>query len=170
MGLCEHISFVYSMKTNSWSEIQLPTTRPLYQVISEACFVDGVLHWLVEYVTNGITQHCIMTFNLSTHVFYMISLPEPTWLRNRLIFIKDSLAVFSYDGFEGRVWIRRKEDNKVASWSNALKLTSLKVEDLKGYNPFTGVHYAFVFHSKSCYTIDKVICGESLEFLDKETC
>ncbi|GJS14347.1 hypothetical protein Tco_0408819 [Tanacetum coccineum] len=28
-------------------------------------------------------------------------------------------------------------DNNAASWSNGLKLSCLKVEDLKGYNPFT---------------------------------
>ncbi|GKA13656.1 hypothetical protein Tco_0693302 [Tanacetum coccineum] len=30
-------------------------------------------------------------------------------------------------------------DNNAASWSNGLKLSCLKVEDLKGYNPFTRI-------------------------------
>ncbi|GKB31689.1 F-box/kelch-repeat protein-like protein [Tanacetum coccineum] len=141
-------SYVYSLKTNSWTEIQLPTT-PFSEVMTLACFVDGALHWAVKCESNDIPHYCIMTLDLRTHVFGMISLPNPSWVTQRLLIIKDSLAVISSDGYESRMWIRIEEDNNDASWSKALKITSFGVEDSQAYNPFTFTcgSFRFCLHS-----------------------
>ncbi|GKB34040.1 F-box/kelch-repeat protein-like protein [Tanacetum coccineum] len=171
VGLCVHTSFVYSIKTNSWSEIQVPTTSRFSQVNTYGCFADGTLHWVVQCETSNVSHYYILTFNLSTHVFGMISLPKPNRLINRLTFIKESLAVNSDINRHIRwLWIRREENDNVASWSNASKLKSIEVEDSKGYNPFTGVHYALEVNSYYRYKINMDICGETLELLDKEPC
>nr|GEW39439.1 hypothetical protein [Tanacetum cinerariifolium] len=41
-------SYVYSVKTNSWNEIQLPAT-PFSEVMTWACFVNGALHWATRH-------------------------------------------------------------------------------------------------------------------------
>ena len=122
------------------------------------------MHWVVRCVTNNIGHYYILTFNLSTHIFGTIS-PKPNWLNNRLTLIKDSLAVLSDNGYKIWVWIRREENDDVAS-----KLKSLEVENSQGYNPFTGVHYALEVDSDHHHKIYMDICGETLELLDKETC
>ncbi|GKB52145.1 F-box/kelch-repeat protein-like protein [Tanacetum coccineum] len=131
---------------------------------------DGALHWVVQCETSNVSHYYILTFNLSTHVFGMISLPKPNGWNNQLTIIKDSLALVSSYHHETRVWIRREGNDNVASWSNASKLKSIELEDSKCYNPFTGVHYALEVDSYYRYMINMDICWETLELLGKETC
>ncbi|GJR95456.1 F-box/kelch-repeat protein-like protein [Tanacetum coccineum] len=167
-------SFLYTLKTNSWNEITsfLPTKFSYLKVKSSALFVNGTLHWLVEY---RIDKHHILTFNLSTHMFDKIRLPQPGCAIIQLTIIKGSLAVISNDGNDTIIWVRN-ECNNVASWSEPLILPSLRVEgenilneDFEGYNPETGVRSRLVSCLDSSYIIEMDMCVESLELLDKET-
>ncbi|GKB25345.1 putative F-box protein [Tanacetum coccineum] len=76
-------SFLYSMKANVWSNIGPPSTS-FYTVKSFACFVNGILHWVVKSESSDTGHSYILTFDLSTHVFGMISLPKPNWITNEI--------------------------------------------------------------------------------------
>ncbi|GKB34039.1 putative F-box protein [Tanacetum coccineum] len=76
-------SFLYSMKANVWSHIGPPSTS-FYTVKSFACFVNGILHWVVKSESSDTGHSYILTFDLSTHVFGMISLPKPNWITNEI--------------------------------------------------------------------------------------
>ncbi|GJT35821.1 F-box/kelch-repeat protein-like protein [Tanacetum coccineum] len=90
-----HNFFVYSMKTETWCAIASPSTT-FHDVVSRSCFVNGILHWLVSCDPDdrGVTCY-ILTFDLSTHVFGMISVPDHLGYLTELTVINSSLAVVS---------------------------------------------------------------------------
>ncbi|GKA58747.1 F-box/kelch-repeat protein-like protein [Tanacetum coccineum] len=119
-------AYIYTLKTNDWREIPLPTT-PFHILASHACFVNGTLNWLVDFSLDGsdlLDNHYILTFDFRTDNFAMIELPEPNWQDHRLTVIKGSLAVTSRGNDFTRFWVR-KEDNNTAIWSEVYKLDLL---------------------------------------------
>ncbi|XP_071740920.1 putative F-box protein At5g15670 [Rutidosis leptorrhynchoides] len=183
---------VYSLGTNSWTVVDTPNTK-FCKDASDACFVNGVLNWVVvskEETVNRPAYRCsIMTFDLSSHVFSTISLPEPYWVTDELTIINGSLAVISSNVDESWFWVR-KESNNVSSWSLFYKLKrnnfefayvshptpsgELFIRCAEGglnevYNPKTGVHLTLVKFGKRClHVVMETIYVESLELLDKE--
>ncbi|CAH1426643.1 unnamed protein product [Lactuca virosa] len=128
VSICHPYSYVYAMKTRTWCPI-LSCPTPVFFGMSNACFVNGALHWVVkEFNKSEQTDlSCIMTFDLSTNLFGMIALPEPSWETARLTTIQGSLAVLSTRDGETWTWVRRD-----ASWSVAFK-TKIG-QDLGGIN------------------------------------
>ncbi|GJR93602.1 F-box/kelch-repeat protein-like protein [Tanacetum coccineum] len=113
-------SFIYSLKTNSWSKIVTPILNA-YDAES-SCFFKGRLHWFVVCDLNDINRNRIMTFDLSTNVFGFISLPKPSLRFNNLMIIKGCLAVMlSHDDNHCSIWVMR-EYNNVASWTKAFDI------------------------------------------------
>lgn len=90
-------TFVYAMKTRAWCPIASP--MPLYnKVLSEACYLNGVLHWVVGRCfpySQEVQLRYIMSLDLRTHVFGMIALRRPSWETRKLVTIQGSLAVIS---------------------------------------------------------------------------
>lgn len=153
-------SYLYSMKTTSWSEIASPTTQISKMKSYQACFVNGTLHWVVRYHNNR--DLVIMTFHLSTHVFGTIALPEPRWYTRNLTIINGSLAVTSryncryYSDFERTcTWVRSEYDN-VATWSIVYDLQTTDLSRLIKFRD-------------TCYKMEIEAYVESLELLDKGT-
>ncbi|CAH1426647.1 unnamed protein product [Lactuca virosa] len=113
-GECVRSSHVYTMKIGTWCAIASPT--PLFRdVLSKACFVNGVLHWMVEcyvFELDDVDRRYILTFDLNTHVFGMIALPEPSCKIQGLSAIQGYLAVISTK--HDNAWILVWRD---ASWS-----------------------------------------------------
>lgn len=175
------VSFVYTMKTRVWREIASPAI-PFSEVKSRACFFNGALHWVVEYLTElkDITNCYILTFNLSTDVFDKISLPKPDLVSNQITIIKGLLGVISREWDNHWIWVMR-EYNNVASWLRAYKLTSFGygldsdfqasnyLEDYEYYDNETGMRSRLVAYTNSCYILDLDMCVESLEWFDTET-
>ncbi|GJU58560.1 F-box/kelch-repeat protein-like protein [Tanacetum coccineum] len=113
---------VYSMKKDAWCEIS-PPSASFYHVTSSPCFVNGTLHWMVECLDKlsyGKFHRCILTFDLATHVFSTIELPEPSCDFTHLTIFKGSLAIISRKGLINWIWVR--ECSNTTSWSLALKL------------------------------------------------
>ncbi|KAI3790307.1 hypothetical protein L2E82_03257 [Cichorium intybus] len=116
-------SFVYSMKKGSWCAITSnPKPFKWCDANSKACCVNGILHWVIinHLVKPGF---CIMTFDLSSHVFGIIELPETTRYKSiHLTIIKGFLAAISMDPGDCSIWVRRD-----SSWSVFLesKVTQL---------------------------------------------
>ncbi|GJU01552.1 F-box/kelch-repeat protein-like protein [Tanacetum coccineum] len=100
-------SFIYSMKTNSWSMIA-PPTRLFTYAISNACFFDGNLHWVVG---TSDSSNFIMTFSLTTRVFGTIELPK-NWrcwgCGRQLTIIKGRLAVIGRCFSDTTIWVMEK--------------------------------------------------------------
>lgn len=180
-------SLVYTINTGVWRAIASPTT-PFYYAKSRACFVNGALHWVVMgHPMDSINESCyIMSFDESTEAFGRILLPEPSWETKELTIINGSLAMFSSDGHNCRIWVRR-EYNNVASWSMVFKLESLPYEGLqivfvlttngyivintegegyKVYNPATGVRSRLVEFEAGSDHVDMVTYVESLGLLN----
>ncbi|CAI9265492.1 unnamed protein product [Lactuca saligna] len=178
-------SFVYAMKRGAnWRKIAFPTSSSSYRVLPSACFVNGALHWVVvERESNNVRRFYILTFDLSTDAFGMISLPEPSWGTIRVTTIQGSLAVISTKGDKCWIWIRRD-----ASWSVVYKLKKTKVGNvmevlqlnnnfdlllrtysakLHVYNPKTGAGSRLVDFKPASYIDDIVLFVESLQLLDK---
>ncbi|KAL7602620.1 putative F-box protein At3g16210 [Lactuca sativa] len=119
-------SYFYSLKTGTWCAIASPT--PFFSEVRRgiwgSCFVNGALHWVVDrYHTESHHSEipCIMTFDLSTHVFGMIPLPEPFQRLTRLTTFQGFLAMIStYDNNsyyrDCWIWVRRDD-----SWSVVYK-------------------------------------------------
>ncbi|GJX50736.1 F-box/kelch-repeat protein-like protein [Tanacetum coccineum] len=146
-------SFIYSLKTNSWSKIVSATPNYCYVTLgSYGCFFNRTLHWVVR--LNDIDQCCIITFDLSTNVFGFISLPKPNIRYYAPMIIKGCLAVMfmSHDGGDHcSIWVMR-EYNNVASWTKAFDISEgrLMNEDHKdaiSYNHETGTHSKLVVDS-----------------------
>ncbi|KAL7602618.1 hypothetical protein Lser_V15G23746 [Lactuca serriola] len=177
-------SFVYTMKKGCWCEIGFPSSSSssAYGVLSFTCFVNGALHWVVvkDYLTdsNDDVGRYILTFDLSTHVFGMISLPEPNWETRHVTTIQDSLAVISWKHDQSWIWIRRE-----ASWSVVYKfvegvmgvlqlsnnydlLVRTYGKTLQIYNSKTGARSELVGFNDVFYRDDIVLCVESLQLLD----
>ena len=70
------------------------------------------------------SEHYILTFDLSTHVFSKIVLPKPRWETKQLTIIQGSLTVISSEylnryNWENRdscIWVMR-EYNNTDSWA-----------------------------------------------------
>ncbi|GKD57170.1 F-box/kelch-repeat protein-like protein [Tanacetum coccineum] len=89
------------------------------------CFVNGSLHWIVKRYTDG---HCfIMTFDVRSHVFGSIELPEPGSEAKLLMIINGSLALVSGKGDQDWIWIRREYINS-HSWHVDLKFEKNQLE------------------------------------------
>ncbi|KAL4589778.1 hypothetical protein LXL04_002688 [Taraxacum kok-saghyz] len=90
-------SFVYAMKTHAWCAIAPPTF--LYtEVASNGCFVNGCLHWVVQRYNgdpNEEGRRYILTFDISTHVYGMMVLPQFRWTTRQLTTIK-GYSVYKY--------------------------------------------------------------------------
>ncbi|GJW15241.1 ribonuclease H-like domain-containing protein [Tanacetum coccineum] len=122
----EGCSFVYTMKTGIWCKIDSPAT-PFKNVVSQACCVNGTLHWVLAHLSNKLGDHSrlvvdIMTFDLGTNKFGLIALPENFCSRGimkntfQLTTINGSLAMMYQLCFGFcEIWMRR---DSTASWSN----------------------------------------------------
>lgn len=178
-------SYLYSMKTRSWIEIASPTTT-CFSLNSKACFFDGVVRGdLIESSTKR--SRLILTFNLSTHVFRTISLPEPNWTPKKLTIINGSLALIASNSDNTLIWMRRKHDNielctQIFNLNkNQLKgariLKSITNDDLlistndnwyQVYNAKTGVLLRLLKFEDAC-NVEMEMYVESLELLDRGT-
>lgn len=172
---------MYSMKTNSWSEIDFPTTATYSHVkgISRARIVNGALHWIVRCDPDNMFHSFIMTFDLSNNFFGMIPLPrqQPNWETEHLTIVKGCLTMISIEN--NNIWFRMwGKNNNVASWSRAFNLTSLRnkgvdnvlclksyTEEFETYNPETGIRSTFESVSDSSYEVEHDMCVGSLELL-----
>lgn len=129
------------MKANSWTKIASPPTNDRCLATSRACFIYGKLHWVVKCMLNDKCDYYIMTFNLKSHVFGIISLPKQIWVSNQLIIIEGCLGVISSDSDDydhACVWVLR-DYNDVASWTKVSTMRGLSFDnDLKSYNLETG--------------------------------
>ncbi|GJZ78425.1 putative F-box domain-containing protein [Tanacetum coccineum] len=168
-------SFIYSLKTNSWSKILSDTPNVYYVPFnsSSACFFNGTLHWVVKCELNDRNQFLIITFDLSTNVFGFISLPYPSLRFYNLRIIKGCLAVMCMSrdgGNHSLIWVMR-EYNNVASWTKAFDILegipmNKDHKDSISYNHETQTRSRLTVDSS--YTFDMDMCVESLELLDKE--
>ncbi|CAI9295056.1 unnamed protein product [Lactuca saligna] len=118
-------SFVYAVKSGTWCEIASPKHQNQIQSIRyDSFFFNGVLHW-VTYINQREKKtgciSCILTFNLSTHVFDMIPVPMSVriWVTSGLTTMQGSLALISCNDEISESWIRVWRD---ASWSVVFKL------------------------------------------------
>ncbi|XP_076909078.1 F-box/kelch-repeat protein At3g06240-like [Bidens hawaiensis] len=128
-------AFMYSLKTDSWSAIPPPSARisNTYNVktVVSACFFNGILHWAGKgniTACEGWTNF-ILTFNLSSHVFGYIWLPEYRVIE-QVTAINGCLAVVysAYDPFmkKSYSWIQvMKEYGNIESWSIVFKLEKI---------------------------------------------
>nr|XP_043626105.1 F-box/kelch-repeat protein At3g06240-like [Erigeron canadensis] len=188
-------AFVYALKTGAWCEIAYPAS-PFTRFWSRGCFLNGALHWLVDFhiPTTKVKKRYVMTLDLSTHVFGTIALPEPNCAARLLTTIKGSLAVISGEPKKRWIcWVRGKNhtDNTNAFWyvvyktktdpfSDIAKVFELTTNDgnfLLGthyachqvYNFETGVSSGLQRLSARCATVDIEQCVETLELLDRGT-
>ncbi|KAI3715068.1 hypothetical protein L6452_22034 [Arctium lappa] len=181
-------SLVYTINTGTWRAIASPAT-PFYYVKSHACFINGALHWVVmRYPMNSLNGHCyIMSFDVSTEVFGSLLLPGPTWETRGLTIINGSLAMFTNESRNCRIWMSREYHN-FASWSTVFKLVALpcegavqivfvpttngyivihtECEGYKVYNPTTGVRSRLVEFEVGSDHVDMVTYVESLALLN----
>ncbi|KAK9078848.1 hypothetical protein SSX86_002906 [Deinandra increscens subsp. villosa] len=135
-------TFIYSLKTDSWSRIPSPSSR-FYNMKSEkACFFNGILHWVVEGYVNKLstedpkdhTWSCfILTLDLSTCVFGHIVF-RTNWRIKQLTTVNGCLTVVclglgSWEG--GDCWIMTmKEYGNTESWCKLYKLDIKEAFDL----------------------------------------
>ncbi|KAL4553956.1 hypothetical protein LXL04_039929 [Taraxacum kok-saghyz] len=101
----------------TWCEIASPKSN--ISGMSEPFLFDGVLHWHVS--GDDLSSQQMLTFDLSTHVFGMIPLPEPicNWFITNITTIQGSLALISYNMRFHDSWIWVWKDG---SWSVVYKL------------------------------------------------
>ncbi|KAL7601300.1 hypothetical protein Lser_V15G23760 [Lactuca serriola] len=183
----EESSFVYTIKTDAWSEIASPTPV-FHEVLLNAYFVNGALHWVVERHYNNlhdVERFYILKFDLGTHVFDMITLPEPSSKTARLTSVRGFLAVISGDCDGCWVWVRR-----VDSWNvvykmkrkhvfdggllSVVQLTTngdllLLCEGFQIYNPKIGVPSRLVDFGSDSYIVGTEMCVETLQLFDVAT-
>lgn len=177
------------MKTRAWCTIA-PPTHLYTNVASKACFLNGALHWLVERYNAELTavhSRYILTFDLSTHIFGMIALPEPDMKKRQLTTIQGCLAVISNMHHDDTwIWVRRdaswfvvfrSERNKVQgrlkrvlqSTSNGDLLAKTCLGEAHVYNPKMGVQSRIVNFNSASLICDMEMCVENLELLDLAT-
>ncbi|KAJ0745144.1 putative F-box domain, galactose oxidase/kelch, beta-propeller, F-box associated interaction [Helianthus annuus] len=155
--LDENNTFIYSLKTDSWSTIPSPST-PFYYVKSNACFFNGILHWAVNgyLTTEPTTRHrssFMLTFDFSGNVFGYKLLP-----------LEDG-----YFCKGGHGWLRvMKEYGKTESWPELCKLQKESLLGTNFYNPQTGSYTKLLEFGPDCYKVEMDMYVESLELLDKE--
>ncbi|GJY84010.1 F-box/kelch-repeat protein-like protein [Tanacetum coccineum] len=181
-----HTSFIYSLKTNSWSEIDFPTGT-VFSVMPRAILFNGALHWVAAETSNR-CERMILTFNLSSHVFGTISLPEPSRRAEKLTILNGCLGVISRKRQTTWIWVLREYGN-VASWSLVHELDMKQFDRVqvikalsnggllfdgsgfskwyKVYYPETGVLSELSKFNENCRMLDMEMYVESLELLDK---
>ncbi|XP_071715228.1 F-box/kelch-repeat protein At3g23880-like [Rutidosis leptorrhynchoides] len=174
--------FLFSTKKNVWSEIDLPKADPPFMVrSSQASFVDGVMHWLVQNDSPNTNDSYILTFDLSNRVFGTISLPNITRGNTNLLITNGYLSVISDDGVDSSMWLRKIDDNNLESWSKPFKVRCydiiggtrvyrIKKEVPKAYNPFSGVSRIAVSSSNSSVKYEINVYVETLALLDNKNC
>ncbi|CAH1449949.1 unnamed protein product [Lactuca virosa] len=120
-------SFVYAVKSGTWCEIASPKHQnQISRLRYDAFFFSGVLHWVLIVYQTGLpvkSNSCILTFDLSTHVFDMIPLPTSNrhWIMTGVTNIQSSLGLISYSDEFNESWIRVWRDD---SWSGVFKLNT----------------------------------------------
>ncbi|XP_071717998.1 putative F-box protein At3g16210 [Rutidosis leptorrhynchoides] len=182
-GITLQTLYLYSTKTNAWSEIDLPEAYLPFQVRSAGNFVNGAMHWVVKNNSPNTNDSYILTFNLSKRVFGVIPLPSTTQGAIHLSVYTRYLAVILNDGEESSMWLRKLDNNNVASWSKRIKIicsdfkgrTRVSINDEwfevhKAYNHFSEASRTSVSSSNSCvkYELDSYV--ETLVLLDNENC
>lgn len=178
---------VYNIKSGVWSWITFPTI--IFKCVSRhGCFVNGSFYWIAKKYLNDtdkIGRCYIMTFDVSSHVFGSIELPEPGWEAKKLMIINGSLALISGKG--DKYWILvRKEYISSHSWHLNLKFERNQLKGVMGFlqlnidgnlllSYLQGFH---VYNPKQevrsevnvpCRKIDIKMCIESLELLNQGT-
>ncbi|KAK1417151.1 hypothetical protein QVD17_26273 [Tagetes erecta] len=109
-------TLIYSLKTDSWTAIPSPSI-PFYDLKWKACFFNGILHWVVDgNVNEQESSRFILTFNLSSHVFGKILLPESLGMIRQLTTINGCLALVFSNGIDTLNILTMKEYNKLESW------------------------------------------------------
>ncbi|CAH1449954.1 unnamed protein product [Lactuca virosa] len=153
-------SFVYAVKSGTWCEIASPKhENQICSVQHDALFFNGVLCWVIHvYQTEpkDICICCILTFDLSTHVFGMIPLPTSNghWITTGLTTIQGELYVL------GALQLQPQPTN------NDDLLLNTHSHGLQDYNRKTGVLSRvgdFNDASSLCYFYQ---CVETLHLLD----
>ncbi|XP_071715202.1 F-box/kelch-repeat protein At3g06240-like [Rutidosis leptorrhynchoides] len=183
----KHNSFIYSTKKGSWSVITSPVI-PFNCVESRACYFNGTLHWLVcVYVKESSTihyTHYIVTFNMRTHVFDKILLPDSSSKAKQITIYNGALAFVSETSDDTSIWVM-SEYNNVASWSLIYRLKPEQSKTVKYLQPMANGDIVFnlkkgkyrVYHHKTGmfsdvfkfgrrYGLDMNTYVESLELLD----
>ncbi|GKA11004.1 putative F-box domain-containing protein [Tanacetum coccineum] len=124
-----------------------PPTRLFTYAISNACFFDGNLHWVVG---TSDSSNFIMTFSLTTRVFGTIELPKNwrCWGSGRqLTIIKGRLAVIGRCFSDTTIWVMEKY-GKGNYWFISYKLDT-KVEDfVSAIQPITYGHLLLYAHKE----------------------
>ncbi|GKF51592.1 F-box/kelch-repeat protein-like protein [Tanacetum coccineum] len=119
------------------------------------------LHWVAT-ETSNIRERMILTFNLSSHVFGAISLPEPSRRAEKLTILNGCLGVISRERWTTWIWVMREYDN-VASWSLVHEL------GMKRFNRLRGDSSEVLKLKGTCRRLDMEMYVESFELLDKGT-
>ncbi|GJX72596.1 F-box/kelch-repeat protein-like protein [Tanacetum coccineum] len=125
---------VYNIKSGVWCVITFPTI-PFKRATTHGCFVNGSLHWIAKQYLNDtdeIGHYYIMTFDVSSHVFGSIELPEPGWEPKMLMIIHGSLALISGKGDKYWIWVRKEYINS-HSWHVDLKFEKNQLEGVMGF-------------------------------------
>ncbi|KAI3499902.1 hypothetical protein L1887_35716 [Cichorium endivia] len=177
-GLDVESSFVYAMKIGTWCVIASP--MPLFNsVVTKACFVSGALHWLLQ--SDGKECHCdFLTFDLSTHAFGSIALPEPRFKTRPPTNVQGFLTVVS--GNRHFSWVSVRRD---ASWSLTSKFETKMIlsrvlqqtrdgfmvfdtlfDGFQVFDPKTGAFSRLLDFNAATFLLDIVQCVESLQLLD----
>lgn len=115
-----------------------------------------------------------MTFDLSTHVFGTIALPEPSREITQPTIIQGCLALISMEGSYTRIWVRREGSWSVFSESRGLRVEGIilnvsqpsRYEWFQVYNRKLGyVQSRLVdFNAASCM-VQMEMCSETLQLL-----
>ncbi|KAJ0881325.1 putative F-box domain-containing protein [Helianthus annuus] len=192
----EHKTFVYSLKTESWSEVPSPSSR-LYGSEKKPYFFNGILHWVVVPEDPHLSRF-ILTFNVSSHVFGRILFPGH-WIVKQLTTINGCLALVSSEDCDSWKIRVMGEHGKTESWSLLFELkrdafhwsaafqritngdlvayykgTNSDLLVLYGgskevYNPQTRLLTKLFEYRPNCYKLEMDTYVESLELVDKES-
>ncbi|KAM0017878.1 putative F-box associated interaction domain-containing protein [Helianthus debilis subsp. tardiflorus] len=184
-------AFVYSLKTDSWRATRSPSTW-LYNVKSNACFFNGILHWVVDgYLTEPSPEErkhpirFIFTFDLNTRVSGHILLPRP-WRVEQLTTINGRLVAVSLE--RGNNWkIRVMEEYcNIESWSVLFEFQAEAFDVIRVFQAVNDGDIVAYYNGSSvynlqtrllmkllkfgpyCFDLEMETYAESLELLDKE--
>lgn len=158
-------------------------------MLLNAYFVNGALHWVVERHFNNlhdVERFYILKFDLGTHVFDMITLPEPSSKTARLTSVRGFLAVISGDCDGCWVWVRRDDSWNVVykmkrkhvfdgGLLSVVQLTTngdlllLLCEGFQIYNPKIGVPSRLVDFGSDSFIVGTEMCVETLQLFDVAT-
>nr|XP_043624580.1 F-box/kelch-repeat protein At3g06240-like [Erigeron canadensis] len=131
--------YIYTRMTATWTPIA-PPAGMFYHLRCNSYLIDATLYWVASdspniprciIMTFDLTSHVFGTiplpepsFDLSSHVFSTIPLPEPCWAFEQLGEFNGALAVMCTKGKDPWIWVKKTESNHVSSWSVFLKLES----------------------------------------------